>query len=257
MARPPQSGGSKVRLDQLLVSRRLAPSREKAQAMIMAGLVLLNDAPAEKPGLRVSEDADLRLRGEVSRYVGRGGDKLEPALSHFKVDPEGKIAIDLGASTGGFTDCLLQHGAKLVYAVDVGTNQLAHRLRIDPRVRVMEQTHAKELKSEQFDPQPVLATVDVSFIGLRKVLPYLFPLLAKRCEALALVKPQFELEPSFIEKGGVVTREEDQLKAVQLVEQSVKGAGFTVCGIEPAKLRGGKKGNQEYFVYFRRGFEDE
>ncbi len=239
---------TKVRIDQLLVERGLAPSREKAQALIMAGVVLVEDSPAEKAGERFYQDCAIRLRGEVLRFVGRGGDKIDPAFTHFNVALEGVTALDVGASTGGFTDCMLQRGAIRVYAVDVGYNQLDQKLRQDPRVVVMERTHAKELRPDCFEPRPSFFTMDVSFISVRKVLPYVIPCLAPAASGLVLIKPQFELEPEFVEKGGVVRDERHQRLAIDLVSQFIADAGLLSAGVFASPLRGEKAGNQEYFI---------
>jgi 23S rRNA (cytidine1920-2'-O)/16S rRNA (cytidine1409-2'-O)-methyltransferase len=237
---------NKQRLDKIILSRRLVPSREIAQSLILRGDVLVNDTPVTKAGAQIREDAQIRIRGELPKYVSRGGDKLEGALSDFALDVSGLIALDLGASTGGFTDCLLQHGAIKVYAVDVGTAQLAEKLRQDPRVVSLEQTHAKELPS--FDPAPSLAAIDVSFIGLRKVLPFVFPILTPPWKILALVKPQFELGPECVQEGGVVPEESMQLRAVFLVEEFIAQNGFVSKGYSSSRLKGGRSGNQEYFL---------
>ena len=243
---------AKKRLDQLVVERKLAPSREKAQALIMCGAVLVDDVPAAKAGVQVDDQAELRLRdGALPKYVGRGGEKIEPALKHFGLPVQDAIALDIGASTGGFTDCLLQHGAKLVYAVDVGFNQLDYRLRQDSRVVVIEKTHALDLTPGQFDPPPTIAVIDVSFIGVRKILGAVLGATARPCEILALVKPQFELGPENVSKGGVVRDEKLQLEAVELVAACAKDLGLFCNGSLPAGLRGKKKGNQEYFVSLR------
>ncbi len=241
----------KSRLDLLVVERGLAPSRAVAQSLIMRGDVLVDDVPFLKPGVLVLEDRVVSLRGDPPRFVGRGGDKIFPVFELFNIDLDGRIVIDVGASTGGFTDVALQRGAKLVYAVDVGSNQLAYRLRIDPRVRVMEQTHAKELRAEQFSPTPDFAMIDVSFIGVRKILDPVLHLLASPFELLVLVKPQFELGPDFVEKGGVVRDAAHQLEAVNLVRNFLESRGHAIAGSAPAALTGAKKGNQEYFLYAR------
>jgi len=226
------------------------PSRQIAQSLILRGDVLVNDQPVTKAGQAVSLEAEIRIRAELPKYVSRGGDKLEGALKDFQVDVTGAVAIDLGSSTGGFTDCLLQHGAEKVYAVDVGTAQLAEKLRQDKRVIVMEQLHAKDLRRELFDPLPSFAVVDVSFIGLKKVIPFLISILNEPWQVLALVKPQFELEPSFISKGGVVENEADQLLSVESVLELVKASGWNSKGYSKSGLKGAKSGNQEYFICF-------
>jgi 23S rRNA (cytidine1920-2'-O)/16S rRNA (cytidine1409-2'-O)-methyltransferase len=211
--------------------------------------VLVDDTPVEKAGAQVSPESTIRLRTSGSSFVGRGGDKLDGALEHFDLCVQGAIALDVGASTGGFTDCLLRRGASRVYAVDVGYNQLDFRLRTDERVVVREKTNAKELFPEQFNPKPSLAVIDVSFIGLRKILPAVVSCLENPCRIVALVKPQFELGPEYVEKGGVVRDEEHQLYAVSLVRDAALGLGLNVFGTTPSRLKGEKKGNQEYFIY--------
>ena len=186
----------KKRLDVLIVELGLAPTRQKAHALIMSGVVLVDDFPVDKPGARIKSSSSVRFKAGASlgqlKYVGRGGLKIEGALSHFQIDPKNKVAIDIGASTGGFTDCLLQQGASSVYAVDVGYNQLALSLRNDHRVVVMERTHILNMCSESFTAEtPTFAVVDVSFIGLQKILPAIVSLLASPKELLVLVKPQF------------------------------------------------------------------
>jgi 23S rRNA (cytidine1920-2'-O)/16S rRNA (cytidine1409-2'-O)-methyltransferase len=240
----------KERLDVLLLNRGLTSSREKAQALILAGQVLVNDSPAIKAGERVPVDADIRIRGEGSKYVGRGGDKLEGALRHFAVQVEGRVAIDVGASTGGFSDCLLQHGAQKIYAIDVGYNQLDHKLRSDARVVVWEKTHARDLPDKVFDPRPNLGVIDVSFISVRSVLDWVVPVFDTPFDLIVLVKPQFELGREHVGKGGVVREEAQQLEAVRLVREHGKQLGLRDLGAVPSVLKGGKKGNQEYFLCF-------
>src|SRR5438132_2598917 len=184
---------AKIRLDKLLVARGLAPSRERAQALILAGKVLVAEQKLEKPGSSVDPQAAVRLLGEDLKYVSCGGLKLELALEHWKIDVRGRDCLDVGASTGGFTDCLLQHGARKVIAVDVAYGSLDWRLRNDPRVRVIERTNARALAPSMLPFAPDLAVLDVSFISLAKVLPAVLACLAPGYDALALVKPQFEL----------------------------------------------------------------
>lgn len=217
----------------------------------MSGEVLVADKPVDKPGTQVPTDAPIRIRGEVRQFVSRGGEKLEAGLSHFQVQLNGKIAIDVGASTGGFTDCMLRRGARLVYAVDVGYNQLDHALRTDSRVSVFEKLNAKELRREQFEPPPQFLAADLSFIGLRKVLPAIFAVMDRPFSGIVLVKPQFELEREDIEKGGVVRSAEKQQRAVRLVVDSVVELGATVIGSIPSPIRGEKKGNQEFLLCFQ------
>ncbi len=239
----------KKRLDIILVERGLASTRKKAQALIMSGNVLVADTPVEKAGAAVAEDAVIRLRGSESPFVGRGGEKMQGAIECFAIDPTGYTILDIGSSTGGFTDCLLQAGAKKSYAVDVGTNQLHVRLRSDPRVIVKEQTHVADLCPEDFQEKVDLIVVDVSFIGLQKVLPMIAALGLNEAKLLLLVKPQFELEPELIDKGGVVNDEELQLEALRRVKHVAEELGFGVLAEAASVIRGDKKGNQEYFLY--------
>ncbi|MCL4134617.1 UNVERIFIED_CONTAM: hypothetical protein GTU68_058645 [Idotea baltica] len=243
---------TKSRLDTLVFERGLAQSRHQAQGLILSGRVLVNDTPVDKPGARIPDTAEVRIKGDEKLYVGRGGQKLAGALTHFSISVEGLVALDVGSSTGGFSDCMLQAGAKKVYAVDVGYNQLAHELRIDPRVTVMERTNAKDLMRDQFSEQPNFVTADLSFIGLEKVLPSVFPVCADSCEFLLLVKPQFELGPEDIAKGGVVRHEAKGVESVERVVEFLKSNGHEVVGWHASVLRGYKKGNQEYFVYSKK-----
>ncbi len=244
----------KKRLDVILVEKNLAISREKAQALILTGNVLIDDKPADKVGVKYDDDKiNLRIRGIASKYVSRGGDKIEPAFDFFKINLTDAVTLDLGASTGGFTDCMLQRGAKKVYAVDVGTNQLDLKLRKDERVVVYEKTHAKALETLELNPKPQFATIDVSFIGLRNVLQYVVNVLAEEnLGILALIKPQFELGPEYLSKGGVVRDEKDQLLAVQLVTDYAIELGLYCSKSFACPLRGEKSGNQEYFVLIKK-----
>lgn len=238
---------AKKRLDMLLVERGLAPSREKARALIMAGGVLACDRPASKAGEMVDENAELRLRGKPLRYVSRGGDKLAGALDALGIDPAGIDAMDVGASTGGFTDCLLQRGARSVVAVDVGYGQLAPILRGDPRVTVLEKTNARHITLETVGKQFDLIVIDVSFISLLKVLPALKPLLKSDGRALVLVKPQFEAGRGGVGKGGVVR---DPAIHAAVLEKVISGAaeiGFRAVAAAPSLLPG-PKGNIEFFL---------
>ena len=219
----------------------------------MSGNVLVDDVPVDKVGSKVPVNAAIRIRGSQSKFVGRGGDKIEAAFEHFSIALEAIVAIDVGASTGGFTDCMLQRGAAKVYAVDVGYNQLDTRLRNDPRVVVLEKTHAGQMLPEHFLPRPTFATIDVSFIGLRKVLEPVANVLEENAAIIALVKPQFELGPEHVGKGGVVKEETLHQKAIALVESAAIQIGLETCGSMPSPLRGEKKGNQEYFLHLKKG----
>lgn len=241
----------KIRIDLLLVEKGLAPSRERAQSLIMAGHVLVNEVPVTKPGHKVSEDAVIRVKGEDHSYVGRGGVKLAGALDHFKIDPSGKICADIGSSTGGFTDCLLQRGAAKIYAVDVGTNQLAWKLRQDPRVVVMEKTHVKNLPlpagAGWGEGVPTLVVIDCSFISLTRVLPEIARWVAPHTTILALIKPQFEVGPERIAKGGIVKDDAAQQDAVAQVQQCAETLSWQVLGVIDSPITG-TDGNREYFI---------
>ena len=243
----------KVRADQLLVVRGLAPSRARAQALVLAGKVYVGEARIEKAGALLAEDAAIAVRGEDHPYVSRGGVKLEGALDTFGVDPRGKRCIDLGASTGGFTDCLLQRGAVSVAAVDVGYGQLAHKLRVDPRVIVLERTNARTLEPEQVGGAADLVVIDASFIGLAKLLPAVVRCLAPGGELVALVKPQFEVGREEASRSkGVVRDPEVRARAIAGAAGDVTAAGLVVIATCDSTLEG-PKGNLEAFVHARRG----
>ncbi len=242
------SRSPKSRLDRLLVERGLVDSREKAQARILAGQILVDDQKVEKCGALVSQGATLRLLGEPPKFVSRAGLKLEDALDHFRIDPKGKVCLDIGASTGGFTDCLLQRGAAKVFAVDVGTNQLDWKLRRDSRVVVMEKTNARYLTFEQIANRVALVTLDVSFISANLVLPRLPPLLETEAEILVLVKPQFEVGRGQVGKGGIVRDPRLRQQALDKVFRKVVELGFgQVASVESALP--GASGNREYFLH--------
>jgi 23S rRNA (cytidine1920-2'-O)/16S rRNA (cytidine1409-2'-O)-methyltransferase len=239
------------RVDKLVVERGLAESREKARRLILAGEVLVDEAPVDKPGSLVRMDADIRLRRPQKSFVGRGGEKLQGALDAFHLDPSGLRVLDVGASTGGFTDCLLQKGAAAVTALDVGKGQLDWKLYSDPRVRVIEGVNARYLDPKDF-PEPFdFATIDLSFISLTKVLPAVAPLVKPGAMLLMLVKPQFELRPEDIERGGLVRDESKHREAIASVSESAEKSALRVIGVVPAVIRGAS-GNQEYFLLARR-----
>jgi 23S rRNA (cytidine1920-2'-O)/16S rRNA (cytidine1409-2'-O)-methyltransferase len=239
---------SKIRLDRLLVERGLADSREKGQAMILAGQVLVNEQKLDKCGARVTPDARLRVVGGPMKFVSRGGLKLEGALDFFGINTEGKTCLDIGASTGGFTDCMIQRGAAKVFAVDVGTNQLDWKLRRDPRVVVLEKTNARYLKFEQIGTRVRLATVDVSFISTTLIIPALLPLLEPGADVLVLVKPQFEVGRAQVGKGGIVRDQNLQQGAVAKVSRKILEIGFSeIVSTESVLL--GASGNHEYFLH--------
>jgi 23S rRNA (cytidine1920-2'-O)/16S rRNA (cytidine1409-2'-O)-methyltransferase len=237
----------KDRLDRLLVERGLFPSREKARAAILAGDVRVGGEPAYKPSLPVSRDAEISVRTKP-RYVSRGGDKLEAALGHFRLSPQGWVCLDVGSSTGGFTDCLLQHGAQEVVAVDVGRGQLHWRIRSDPRVRVLEGVNARYLRREDFPRTFDFGTVDVSFISLRLILPSVFPLIRPGGLICALLKPQFEVGPKEVGKGGVLRDEQIRQRVIQTLRSWLthQETPWREKGLFPSPILGAK-GNQEYF----------
>jgi 23S rRNA (cytidine1920-2'-O)/16S rRNA (cytidine1409-2'-O)-methyltransferase len=242
--------GSAVRLDRLLVDRGLAPSRERAQRLILAGDVLVGDHRAAKPGTLVARDAALRVRAPASMYVSRGGEKLAAALDVFGVTVEGCVALDVGASTGGFTDCLLRRGARRVIAVDVGYGQLAWRLRQDPRVVVLERTNARRLDPGILPEAADVATIDVSFISLTLVLPAVAGIMAPGGTIVALVKPQFEAGRGQVGKGGVVRDPAVRAAAVARVRQAAAAIALEVHG-EADSVLPGPKGNREVFLCLR------
>ncbi|MBZ5513544.1 MAG: TlyA family RNA methyltransferase [Acidobacteriia bacterium] len=238
----------KLRADRLLVERGLVDSRERAQALILAGEVMAGAQKVEKCGTLLGADVPIRLLGEPLKYVSRGGVKLEDALERFRIDPDGKICLDIGASTGGFTDCLLQHGAARVIAVDVGTNQLDWRLRRDPRVTVLEKTNARYLKPEKIGTKVELVTMDVSFISATLILPVVPPLLTPHAELLVLVKPQFEVGRAEVGKGGVVRDSRLRQEAVAKVSRRLIELGFThIASVESCLP--GAAGNREIFLH--------
>ena len=240
----------KIRLDRLLVERGLAPSRERAQAMILAGLVTVGGRPADKAGAQVPADAEVEVAGPPHPYVSRGGVKLAAALDHFDLEPGAKICLDVGASTGGFTDCLLQRGALRVYAIDVGYGQLDAKLRNDPRVVVREKVNARTLSRTEV-PEPVeLGAIDVSFISLRLVLPAVVPLLVPGAALVALVKPQFEAGRLEVPRGGVVKSEATRKRVVAEIEDAGRALGLSVLGTIPSPIRGAR-GNEEFLLGFR------
>jgi len=242
----------KERADKLLVERGLVESREKAQALIMAGYAYADGKRISKPGERIPADARLELKG-MMRFVSRGGYKLEKALKSFNLSPEGMVCLDAGASTGGFTDCLLQRGAKKVYAVDVGTGQLDPKLRNDPRVVALEKTDARNLSPELIPERVDLITADLSFISLTKVLESLIPLLKEGGLMLVLVKPQFELSPREVKKG-VVRDPADRMRAVEKVANFARELGLSVLGVTKSSPRG-PKGNEEFFLLLKKDRE--
>jgi 23S rRNA (cytidine1920-2'-O)/16S rRNA (cytidine1409-2'-O)-methyltransferase len=243
---------AKERIDKLMLERGLAESRARAQALILAGQVLVREQRIDKPGQLVEADAEIRIKGESLRYAGRGGLKLEAGLSAFKIDPAGQNCIDIGASTGGFTDCLLQHGAERVWAVDVGHNQLAWRLRQDPRVVVLEGVNARNLNPGLFPVSFTIATIDVSFISLTKILPALQACLTETADCIALIKPQFEVGKGEVGRGGIVTDPAKHRSVLTEIRDAALGIGFDPVGLIESPIRGAE-GNREFLIHLRKG----
>jgi 23S rRNA (cytidine1920-2'-O)/16S rRNA (cytidine1409-2'-O)-methyltransferase len=262
----------KERLDKILVSGGLVKSREMAKALIMEGKVFVDGKKITKAGTPVSESSKISLKGEDLLYVSRGGLKLEAAINFFNIYLINKIVMDVGSSTGGFTDCVLKLGAKKVYCIDVGYGQLAWALRIDPRVVVLERTNIRDLadivknqpsvkygakvKSQEFEDLVKsnidMVTVDVSFISLTKVIPSVVGFLKEEGEILALVKPQFEVGKGEVGRGGIIREEEKRMKAVKYVQENSEKLGLKTIGIFQSPVVG-QKGNIEYFLYMKRG----
>ena len=241
---------AKKRLDLLLVERGMVESRQKAQGLILAGGVRVNGQREDKAGAAIPLDAAIEITGEAPRFASRAGLKLEGALEEFHIDPNGKICLDAGSSSGGFTDCLLQHGAARVYAADVTTSQLAWKLQRDPRVTQIE-TNVRYLDPEALPERPSLVTVDLSFISVTKVLARLVAVAAKDAEFLILVKPQFELERGQVGRGGIVRDPVLHAQAVENVRSGAAGAGLEVLGVLPSRVPGAE-GNVEFFLHARR-----
>ncbi len=238
------------RLDVLIFERGLAASREKAQAMILAGEVFVNGNAAAKAGQAVANDAAIEIQSRIQRYVSRGGFKLEGALKDFSVDPHGRVALDLGSSNGGFSDCLLQRGVVRVYAVDVNVDQLDWKLQQDSRV-VRIKKNGRELQPQDLPEKVAIVVADVSFISVTKILPALVPLADSECEFLILIKPQFELRREDIGPGGIVRDPELQQRAVESVSSATLQLGLDILGVKPSHLPGAE-GNQEYFLHARK-----
>jgi 23S rRNA (cytidine1920-2'-O)/16S rRNA (cytidine1409-2'-O)-methyltransferase len=242
----------KQRIDQLLVERGLAESRARAQALVMAGLVFVGETKIAKPGQQVAGDAAIDVRGRDHPWVSRGGIKLAHAIEHFGLDPGGATAMDIGSSTGGFTDVLLSKGASHVFAVDSGTNQLAWKLRQDPRVTVLEQTSARVLTPQLIDRACDWVVCDASFIGLRKVLEVPLSLAAPQCRLVALIKPQFEVGKGEVGKGGVVRDPALHARVCAEVRDWLEGEGWRVDGIVESPITG-PEGNVEFLISAERG----
>jgi 23S rRNA (cytidine1920-2'-O)/16S rRNA (cytidine1409-2'-O)-methyltransferase len=241
---------TKSRIDILLVERGLAPTRQRAQAMIMAGQVRIGPQLARKPSENVAADAPIEVTGTDSKYASRAGAKLEGALTDFAIDVRDRICLDVGASNGGFTDCLLQHGARRVYAVDVNTAQLDWKLQRDARV-VSIKKNARFLKPADVPESPSIVTIDVSFISVTKILPALTVIAQHDAMFLILVKPQFELEKNLIGKGGIVRDPQLHRRAIASVSAAAEKSGLEILGVRPSRIAGAE-GNQEYFLHARR-----
>lgn len=241
---------SKKRLDVLLVKKQLVESREKAKRLIMAGLVFSGENRLEKPGMQVSVDLPITIKGDDCPYVSRGGLKLEKAIDYFNLQMEGRTLIDIGSSTGGFTDCALQHGVQLSYAIDVGYNQLAWKLRNDPRVVVMERTNFRHVTKDMLKHGlPNLATIDVSFISLKLILPVLKRLLIDQSDIIALVKPQFEAGKEQVEKGGLIRKHSVHEHVLKNIITFATNEGYRCLGVTYSPITGAK-GNIEFLVHF-------
>ncbi|MDA8106514.1 MAG: TlyA family RNA methyltransferase [Nitrospiraceae bacterium] len=239
------------RLDKLLVDRGLAGSRERAKALIMEGKVVVDGIVVSKAGSPVDAGGELVLKDREMPYVGRGGLKLEAALRHFNIDPRGMVAMDVGCSTGGFTDCLLKNNAEKVYAIDVGYGQFDWSLRKDPRVTLIEKTNIRYLEPKAVPEEIDLVVIDVSFISLLKVLPRVAEFMCPGGKVLALIKPQFEVGKGMVGKGGVVRDETKRLSAVEGVREGAAALGYTALGVYESPVQG-QKGNREYFIYLGR-----
>ncbi len=246
------------RIDKLLVERGLAESRTKAQAMVMAGIVLVDEQRVEKPSHQFATDSSIRIKGgddPTTRYVGRGGLKLEAALREFQIDVTGLTCLDVGASTGGFTDCLLQNGARKVVAVDVGHNQIDWRLRNDSRVEVREGVNARYLTPEDFAQKFNLAVMDVSFISVTKVLPAIVPLIVEGGSIITLIKPQFEVGRGEVGGGGIVRNEASRLRVVQEVNDAARSLGLEGLNVIESPITGAE-GNVEFLALYRLASQD-
>ncbi len=243
----------KERIDNLLIELGFTDSLKKAQALVMSGLVLVNEQRVEKPSELFSSTAKIRIKGESEKhkYVGRGGLKLEKALEKFYIQPNEYVSLDVGSSTGGFTDCLLQNGAKKVVAVDAGTNQIVWKLRNDERVEVRENTNARHLKPEDFTEKFDLIVMDVSFISVTKIFPALFPLLKNEGKIITLIKPQFEVKKGEVGKGGIVRETEQHEKILSQVNRAAEQIGLNVLDITESPILGAD-GNKEFLVLYEK-----
>lgn len=241
----------KERLDKLLVDKGTVESRERAKALIMEGNILVNRIPVIKSGTMVDTNAVIELKGGGNPYVSRGGLKLKAAIEYFHINLKGIIAMDVGSSTGGFTDCMLKEGAAKVYCIDVGYGQLAWQLRNDPRIVLLERTNIRHLERDKVSEIIGLSTIDASFISLQKILPKVIEFLKPGGEILALVKPQFEVGKGEVGKGGIVREDDKRIGAVNTVKAFAEEAGLMIIGVFQSPVKG-QKGNIEYFLYMRR-----
>ncbi len=241
----------KERLDKLLVEKGIVQSWDRARALILAGRVTIEDRTIDKPGTQIEMEARLQLRGEDQPYVSRGGIKLEGALHAFEIDPKGMVVMDVGASTGGFTDCVLQGGARKVYAVDVGYGLLAWKLQKDPRVVNLERRNIRYLKREEVKDEMDLILIDTSFISIEKFLSHLLHFLKKGGSIIGLIKPQFEVGKGEVGKGGVVRESALHQKVIERIEEFSRGLGLSVLGVTESPILG-PKGNKEFFIYLRK-----
>ena len=245
----------KKRLDVLLFEKGMVPSRERAKAIIMSGIVYVNNQKADKAGMSIPEDAEIEIRGKTNSFVSRGGLKIEKALTYFQIDPKDLCAMDIGASTGGFTDCLLTRGARKVYSIDVGYGHLAWKLRQDPRVVCMERTNIRKVTPDMLDDVPEFAVIDVSFISLKLVLPVVAQLLNEHGRIACLIKPQFEAGKGKVGKKGVVREPEIHLDVLNAFIENAHEAGFHVYNLTFSPIKG-PEGNIEFLGYIGKDGED-
>ncbi len=248
---PKEKTKRKERIDRLLKEKNLAQSRERARALIMEGRVSVDGTVIDKPGEEVNSEADIRLREEETTYVSRGGKKLKGAIEAFGIDPMGTVVMDVGASTGGFTDCILQEGARKVYAVDVGYGQLAWKLQKDPRVINLERRNIRYLNREEVEEEVDLILIDTSFISIEKFLFHLLKFLKKGGTILGLIKPQFEVGKGEVGKGGVVRESALHQKVIDRITGFCQSLGLKVLGVVESPLLG-PKGNKEFFIYLKK-----
>ncbi len=246
---------SKKRLDVLLFEKGLVPSRERAKTTIMSGIVFVENQKVDKAGAMVDENSNIEIKGSTLKYVSRGGLKLEKAMKHFDITANNKICMDIGASTGGFTDCLLQNGALKVYSIDVGYGQLAWSIRSNPKVVPMERTNIRYVTREQISDFPTLATIDVSFISLKLVLPVAFELMGENAEILCLVKPQFEAGRENVGKKGVVRDKNVHIDVLQKFYENAKNAGFSIKSLTFSPIKG-PEGNIEFLGHITKNNTD-